>query len=81
VQAAVLQSNSFGRAVRADAEVGSRKLFEADTVICATGRLPLQSEADSLRLCAPEFYQLGDCHLARNMVEATRMGFAVGREI
>ena len=48
VQAAVLQSNSFGRVVRADAEVGSRKFFEADTVIYATGRQPLQAEADAL---------------------------------
>jgi 2,4-dienoyl-CoA reductase-like NADH-dependent reductase (Old Yellow Enzyme family)/threonine dehydrogenase-like Zn-dependent dehydrogenase len=81
VQAAVLQSNSFGRAVRADAEVGSRKLFEADTVIYATGREPLHTEADALRFAAPEFHQIGDCFGPRNMLEATRMAYAVARDL
>ncbi len=81
VQAAVLQSNSFGRVVRADAEVGSRKLFEADTVIYAVGRRPLHAEADALRFCAPEFQQIGDCFVPRNMLQATRMAFAVARDI
>jgi hypothetical protein len=39
----VLQSNSFGRAVRADAEMGSKRLFEADIVIYVTGRELLQA--------------------------------------
>jgi pyruvate/2-oxoglutarate dehydrogenase complex dihydrolipoamide dehydrogenase (E3) component len=81
VQAAVLQSNSFGRVVRAEAEVGSRKLFEVDTVIYATGREPLHPEADALRFCAPAFYQIGDCLTPRNMLEATRMAFAVARDL
>ncbi len=38
VQAAVLQSNSFSKVVRADAEVGSRKLYAADSVVYATGQ-------------------------------------------
>jgi 2,4-dienoyl-CoA reductase-like NADH-dependent reductase (Old Yellow Enzyme family) len=81
VQAAVLQSNSFGRSVRADTEVGSRQVFAAESVIYATGRRPLQAEADSLRFCAAEFHQIGDCFAARNILEATRMGFAVARDI
>jgi 2,4-dienoyl-CoA reductase-like NADH-dependent reductase (Old Yellow Enzyme family) len=81
VQAAVLHSNSFGRAVKAEAEVGSRTLFPADTVIYATGRQPPQAEADALRFCAPEFHQIGDCFMARNVLEATRMGFAVARDL
>jgi NADPH-dependent 2,4-dienoyl-CoA reductase/sulfur reductase-like enzyme len=81
VQAAVLNSTSFKRSIRADAEVGSRRLYEADTVIYATGRQPLQAEADALRFCAPEFHQIGDCFIARNVLEATRMGFAVARDI
>jgi NADPH-dependent 2,4-dienoyl-CoA reductase/sulfur reductase-like enzyme len=81
VQAAVLQSNSFGRAVRADADVGSRRLFEADTVVYATGRLPLQAEADELRFSAPEFHQIGDCWLPRNVQQATRMAHAVARDL
>ncbi len=50
-------------------------------MIYATGRQPLQAEADALGLCAPEFYQIGDCFSARNVLEATRMGFAVARDL
>jgi 2,4-dienoyl-CoA reductase-like NADH-dependent reductase (Old Yellow Enzyme family)/thioredoxin reductase len=51
---------------------GQKKLFEADTVVCALGRLPLWAEAEELRFCAPEFHQLGDCLAAKNVYEATR---------
>ena len=81
VQAAVLQSNSFGRVVRADAEEGSRQLFEADTVIYAIGQQPLHDEADALRFCAPEFHQIGDCLAPKNIQQATGMAFAVARDI
>jgi 2,4-dienoyl-CoA reductase-like NADH-dependent reductase (Old Yellow Enzyme family)/NADPH-dependent 2,4-dienoyl-CoA reductase/sulfur reductase-like enzyme len=81
VQAAVLNSTSFSRSIRGDAEMGSRTLFPADTVVYATGRLPLDEEAAALRFGAPEFYQIGDCFLARNVLEATRMGFAVARDL
>lgn len=81
VQEAVLQSNSFNRAVRSDAEQGSRKLFGADTVIYATGQQPHQEEADLLRFCAPEFYQIGDCLVPGNIQQATRMAYSVARDI
>jgi pyruvate/2-oxoglutarate dehydrogenase complex dihydrolipoamide dehydrogenase (E3) component len=81
VQAAVLHSNSFGRTVKSGAEVGSRRLFAADTVIYAAGRRALQAEADALGFSAPEFHRIGDCFMARNMLEATRMGFAVARDL
>ena len=81
VQAAVLQSNVFGRVVRADAQEGSRQLFEADTVIYATGQRPLLEEVEALRFCAPEFHQIGDCLAPKNIQQATRMAFAVARDI
>jgi len=81
VQAAVLQSNTFRRALRSDSEEGSRNLFPADTVIYATGRRPLHEAADALRFCAPEFHQIGDCWLPRNVQQATRMAFAVARDV
>ncbi|HLA81569.1 MAG TPA: FAD-dependent oxidoreductase, partial [Thermoleophilia bacterium] len=81
VQAAVLQSNSFGRAIKAEAEVGSKKFFEADFVVYATGQRPLQDEADALRFCAPEFHQIGDCLMPANIQQATRMAFALARDI
>ncbi len=81
VQAAVLQSSSFSKAIRADAEVGSRKLYEADTVVCATGMQSLNAEADTLRFCAPEFHQIGDCLSVTNVHQATRMAFAIARDL
>lgn len=51
---------------------GGTKLFEADTVVCAVGMKPLREEADQLRFCAPEFYQIGDCVTPKNIAEATR---------
>ncbi len=81
VQAAVLQSNSFNRVVRADAEEGSKKLFEADTVIYAVGQEPLHDQVDGLRFCAPEFYEIGDCVAPKNIQHATRMAFAVARDL
>ena len=81
VRAAVLNSSSFSRSIRGDVEVGSRTLFPAQTVIYSTGRQPLQVEADALRFVAPEFQQIGDCFMARNVLEATRMGFAVARDL
>jgi 2,4-dienoyl-CoA reductase-like NADH-dependent reductase (Old Yellow Enzyme family)/thioredoxin reductase len=81
VQAAVLQSNSFGRVVRAEAEEGSKKLFEADTVIYAVGLQPLHDEADALRFCAPEFHQIGDCLAPKNIQQATGMAFTIARDI
>ncbi len=81
VQEAVLQSNSFGRSIRADTEEGSKRLFEADTVIYAAGRQPLQEEAERLRFCAPEFHQIGDCWVPRNIQQATSMAYTVARDI
>jgi 2,4-dienoyl-CoA reductase-like NADH-dependent reductase (Old Yellow Enzyme family)/thioredoxin reductase len=81
VDAAVLHSNSFGRVVRADAAEGSRKLFEADTVIYAVGQRPLHDEADRLRFCAPEFHQIGDCLTPKNINQAIGMASTVARDI
>lgn len=81
VQAAVLQSNSFGRVVRDDAEEGSKKLFEADTVIYAIGQQPLHDEVDALRFCAPEFHQIGDCLTPKNIQLATSMAYSIARDI
>ena len=61
--------------------MGSTKLFKADTVIYATGRQVPQAEVDALRFWAPEFHQIGDCWMPRNVQQATRMASAVAREI
>ncbi len=81
VQAAVLVSNSFGRVVRANAEEGSRQLFEADTVIYAVGRQPLHAEVEALRFCASEFHQIGDCLVPKSIHHATGMAYTIARNI
>jgi pyruvate/2-oxoglutarate dehydrogenase complex dihydrolipoamide dehydrogenase (E3) component len=57
------------------------RFFEADTVALALGRAPLWAEADELRLCAPEFYQIGDCLAPKNIYEATRLAHQVALDI
>lgn len=57
------------------------KLFEADTVIYAIGQKPLTEEANALRFCAPEFYQIGDCVTPKNILQATQSAYAVARDI
>jgi 2,4-dienoyl-CoA reductase-like NADH-dependent reductase (Old Yellow Enzyme family) len=81
VEAAVLHSNSFGRAVRADAEKGSRRLYEADTIVHATGLQARQDKAERLRFCALEFHQIGDCLIPRNIYHATSAAFTIARNI
>jgi pyruvate/2-oxoglutarate dehydrogenase complex dihydrolipoamide dehydrogenase (E3) component len=58
-----------------------RKLVEADTVIYAVGQKPLREDADALRFCAPEFYQLGDCLAPKNITEATKAAYQIARDI
>jgi 2,4-dienoyl-CoA reductase-like NADH-dependent reductase (Old Yellow Enzyme family)/thioredoxin reductase len=74
-------SNTFGKAIRADAEKASKQFFSADTVIYAVGQSPLHAEANALRFFSPEFYQIGDCLAAKNIQQATSMAFSVARDI
>ena len=81
VQAAVLQSSIFQTMRSAGTELGSKELYEADTVVYAVGYQPLWEEADALRFCAPEFHQIGDCLVPGNVLQAARTAFAVARDI
>ena len=58
-----------------------KKLYEADTVIYAVGQSPLRKEADALRFCAEEFYQIGDCLTPKNITDANRLAYNVTRNI
>ncbi|MCF0121453.1 MAG: FAD-dependent oxidoreductase [Oscillospiraceae bacterium] len=57
------------------------KFFEADTVVYAVGQRPLTDEAFALRLCAPEFYAIGDCLAAKNILSATTAAYNAARDI
>ena len=55
--------------------------LEADSVVNALGRTPLQEEAAAFGLAAPVFYPIGDCLAAKNVYEANRLGFNVAMDI
>jgi 2,4-dienoyl-CoA reductase-like NADH-dependent reductase (Old Yellow Enzyme family)/thioredoxin reductase len=65
----------------ASENVGERKLYEADTVVCALGLLSACEAADELRFCAPVFHQLGDCLAPRTVYEATRAARQIALDI
>ena len=56
-------------------------IIPCDTVINALGRTPLWDEADTLRDCAPEFHQIGDCLKVRNLMAATSEAWTIARNI
>ena len=55
--------------------------LEADSVVNALGRTPLQEEASAYALCAPIFYPIGDCLAVKNIYEANRLGYNVAMDI
>ena len=55
--------------------------LEADSIVNALGRLPLQEEAAAYALCAPVFYPIGDCLMAKTIAEANRLGYNVAMDI
>ncbi len=60
---------------------GEQSLYEGDTVITAMGMRPRLEITDTLRFCAPEFYEIGDCHTPKNIYEATRSAYAIAMDI
>ncbi len=62
-----------------DAE--GEKFFPADTVIYAVGQRPLSDEALALNTCAPEFYIVGDCVAAKNILTATTAAYNAARDV
>ncbi len=55
--------------------------LEADSIVNALGRAPLQEEAAAFGLAAPVFYPIGDCLAAKNVYEANRLGFNAAMDI
>ncbi len=72
-------------AIREDgvvAEDGSgERFFSADTVIYAVGQRSRSDEAILLGDCASEFYMVGDCIAARNILSATTEAYNAARDI
>lgn len=55
--------------------------FPADTIIYAVGQRPLREEASALRFAVPEFYQVGDCVMPKNIYEATHTAHYVAQDL
>ncbi|MDR1590292.1 MAG: NAD(P)/FAD-dependent oxidoreductase [Oscillospiraceae bacterium] len=55
--------------------------IEAGSVVCAVGQSPLTDEAAALSRCAPEFYQVGDCLVPKNIQAATQAAYQAARDI
>ncbi len=55
--------------------------ISADTVIYATGQRALKAQAAALSDCAPEFYQLGDCLVPKNIHAATSVAHMIACDI
>ncbi|MDD6188567.1 MAG: FAD-dependent oxidoreductase [Clostridiales bacterium] len=60
---------------------GGTITLEADSIVNALGRLPLQEEAAAYALSAPVFYAIGDCLAAKTVYEANRLGYNVAMDI
>ena len=62
-------------------DTGTKMVIETDTVIYATGYRPLTQETLSLSGCAPQFFAVGDCMIAKNIMNATTMAYTAACEI
>jgi len=62
-------------------KIGSRKEYEADTVIYALGKVPIRDKANALRGCAPLFFELGDCVEPKNIYAANSTAYTIARDI
>jgi 2,4-dienoyl-CoA reductase-like NADH-dependent reductase (Old Yellow Enzyme family)/thioredoxin reductase len=60
---------------------GNELFFRVDTIIVAAGQRPLREVADSLRDCAPEVMEVGDCVKAGQVTQAVFRGYFAALDI
>jgi 2,4-dienoyl-CoA reductase-like NADH-dependent reductase (Old Yellow Enzyme family)/thioredoxin reductase len=65
--------------LRCEAADGGELFVAADTVVYAVGQVPLHDAATSLRDSAPEFYEIGDCVMPKNIMSATSAAYELAR--
>ncbi|UWG97785.1 FAD-dependent oxidoreductase [Dehalobacter sp. DCM] len=81
IKRGILQSVITAGKMDESLEVGSQKLYEADTVLYALGMIPLRDEANALRNCAPLYFQIGDCVEPMNVNAANATAYTIARDI
>lgn len=60
---------------------GNEHFIEADTVVFSAGMRARADLAESFRDCAPVFFRLGDCKVAKNIRICTRTAFDAASQI
>lgn len=84
-RAVAVALNTKAKEIKCNGVIGEtdegEKFFPADTVIYAVGQHPESEAALALRFCAPEFHQIGDCLVPKNITNATGSAFAIARDI
>ncbi len=60
---------------------GEELFFPADTVVYAVGQRSLSEEALALSTCASEFYMVGDCVAAKNIMAATTAAYQAAKDV
>ena len=60
---------------------GEERVFEADTVFCATGMRSRLDVVESLRYCAPAFFSVGDCVRPGHVTQAVSGGCYAAMDI
>ncbi len=67
--------------VRTEDADGNEGFYEASKIVTAMGMRPRQKEALSLRLCAPEFYLVGDALVSKSIREANWNAYQAAMDI
>lgn len=60
---------------------GNEKFIEADTIICATGLLSDRETVESLRFCAEDFHDIGDCVRPLKIMDAVQRAYFAAMDI
>ena len=81
IQNAIINMGGFGSVQKKSVPEGEKMLIKADTVIYAAGRKAESEAAMKLNGCAPEFYMIGDCRSARNVLLANQEAFTIANGI
>ena len=78
---AVTRTNTRCTQILPDGVLAGEEKFAADTVLIAAGLRARAEEAESFRGCAREFWRIGDCKRARNVLLAIHEGYDAGSYI
>jgi pyruvate/2-oxoglutarate dehydrogenase complex dihydrolipoamide dehydrogenase (E3) component len=62
-------------------KAGNERFIEADTIICSTGLIPRRDTVESLRYCAEDFFEVGDCIRPLKIMDAIQKAYYQAMDI